>query len=113
MAKHRCEICGRYMRLTDLEPQDDAFDEELAIECGFNPDIDTEFDDRWARFHYVQDQWECENCGVMEWYTEGKKYYFDPDAINWLGAKPITLKEQAEINRQAQEAAGQLRLFEV
>jgi hypothetical protein len=112
MAQKRCDQCGCFVHLTDLMPQDDQFDEELAIECGFNPDSDDEYSEKWEQFHYVQDQWECNNCGCTAWYTEGERYYFDPEECNYSAeAKPLTPKAQAAQERKRQEEAGQQRMF--
>lgn len=113
MPKKRCDDCGRFMKLTDRLPMEDEFDYELARECGYTDEqIDelSRFDPPLCQFVYVQDLWECDNCHSSQWHTEGPKYYYDHEANNYLAAKPITPKEQAELDRQAQEAAGQLRL---
>lgn len=110
--KH-CPDCGRFMALTDLLPENDEFDEELAIDCGFDPDHDDIFDERWQRFNYVQDQWECTNCNTLEWYTEGRRYYFDPAKGDYSARapkRPLTETELAALENARQEKAGQLRL---
>lgn len=85
----RCEFCGRFMALTDVLPMDDdEFDYELAGQHGFCEDFDSPFDDQWARFHYVQDQWECDNCQTQEWHVEGKRYYYRADVNNYVEGTP-------------------------
>jgi len=111
MAKKKCQLCGRFMRLTDVMPDSVDFDYELAIECGLTPDQETDarwdYDGKWSHFHYIQDLWECENCQIDEWHTEGKRYYWNYAEGNYSEAyKPLTPKEQAELERQAQAARG-------
>lgn len=85
----KCEFCGRFMALTDeYSSFDDDFDEELAIEHGFDPETDSQVDDKWLGYHYVQDQWGCDNCDVAETHVEGKRYYFNPEAINYTADAP-------------------------
>lgn len=114
--RKRCSECGKFMKIDDLVFFDDEeFDEELAIACGYTEEqIEnlSPFDEPLNRFIYVQDCWTCsgEDCSNTECYTEGPKYYYNPDTNNYDGPKPLTLKEQAEIERLKQEAAGQLRL---
>lgn len=86
----RCEFCGRFMRLTDELPMDDDFDCELAAQHGFRVGIDSPFDDKWERFHYVQDQWECAACGTQQSHIEGKRYYYRTDVNNYVEGKPHT-----------------------
>jgi len=102
------------MRLTDRLPMDDEFDRELAIECGFTDEqLDGDrFELPLSQFVYVQDQWECESCQVTEWHTEGPRYYYNAETNQYDAPKPLTLKERAALERQAQEAAGQLKLFD-
>lgn len=107
----KCEDCGRFMRLTDRMPQDDEFDSELAIECGYDENGDSPYDMKWRGFAYVQAQWECTTCDTIEWHTEGKKYYFNPESGNYDGEKPLTPKDKLRIERETQEAAGQQRLL--
>ena len=109
-----CEYCGRFMAKTDYLPDADDFDEELAIECGYsqeqidNADLTTEGD--MSRFRYVTVVWECASCDV--WYQfDTKRYYWDPEVGTYTSERPMTLREQAERDRQQQEAAGQLRLL--
>lgn len=114
--KKRCESCGRFMRLTDeVDLEDENFDEELANQCGLSWDDEgfSPFEEPYCRFNYVQCQWECTNCNTYVAHAEGEKFYYNPDENNYTGARPLTLREQAEQARQAQEDAGQLRLFEV
>lgn len=114
MMKKKCPDCGKFMALTNRLPYEDEFDEELALECGITEEqINTIFpgDAPLNRFTYVQDMWECSGCDTLFWHTEGEKYYYNPETNNYDAPKPITLKEQAEIERLKQEAAGQLRLL--
>lgn len=110
----RCEYCGRFMAKTDYLPDDDDFDEELAIECGYsqeqidNADLTTEGD--MSRFRYVTDVWECASCDVLVQFNT-KRYYWNPEVGTYTPERPMTLREQAERDRQQQEAAGQLRLL--
>lgn len=114
--RKRCEFCGRFMKLTDeVDMDSENFDEELANACGLSRD-DEDFDpfnEPYCRFNYVQYEWECSNCNVHVTHEEGEKFYYNPDENNYTGPKPLTLREQAEQARLAQEAAGQMRLFEV
>jgi hypothetical protein len=117
MATKRCEDCGRFMRLTDLMPQDDQVDVELALQCGFTQqEIDTlhPYDSPLSRFVYVQDQWECDNCQTTQWHTEGKKHYWNDTAGDYSGERPLTLEEQRQrrIEQARKQAldAGQLDL---
>lgn len=116
MAKKKCEMCGRFMALTDLMPDESEFDDELAYECGLLPEDEHKalFDSKgyWSLFHYIQDQWECDNCNATVWHTEGQKHYWNPATGNYDGAKPLTPTEITALERQAQEAAGQARMFE-
>lgn len=108
-----CPECGKFMALTDLLPQDDEFDYELAVECGFDERNDSEFDDKWQAFRYVQDQWECDSCGISIWHVEGLRYYYEPESNSYQKtAKPFTPQELAIRERLEQEAAGQPRMFE-
>lgn len=104
------------MALTDLMPEEDEFDLELAIECGLTPeqedDAHWDTQGKWSRFRYIQDQWECENCDTLMWHVEGKKYYWNPRSGNYDGSKPLTPKERARKANQRQEKAGQLRLMD-
>lgn len=109
-----CENCGRFMRLTDYLPRDDEeFDEELAFACGFTQEeFDTlsPFEEPLCRFNYVQNLWECSECDLYVVNTEGEKHYYNPETNFYDAPKPVTLKEKAEQERIAQEAAGQLRM---
>ena len=109
----KCPICGKFMHLSDVLPFDDDFDEELAYACGYSEDdLDNlPYEDLW-QFHYVYDQWVCDGCFMSLDHTEGKKYYFDPARNGYyVDAKPLTPSEKIARENQAQEEAGQLRLF--
>jgi len=109
----KCEYCGRFMKLSDLLPDDDEFDIELAIKCGLLPEDEQEaygdFDGEWSRFRFVYDQWHCDNCDVMEDHTQGKRYYWNADSGNYDANAPLT---PAEIDALERQAAGQLPLFD-
>lgn len=112
----KCEDCGKFMALTDLMPDEDEFDEELAYECGMTDDeyndaiFDTE--GKWSRFRYVQDQWECATCQSTEWHTEGKRYYYDYERNGYFeDVKPLTPKETIAQENRRLEKAGQQRMF--
>ena len=116
MASKRCEYCGRFMRLTDLMPQDDAVDEELALLHGITQEeLDTldPYESKLQKYVYVQDQWECDNCQYTIWHTEGEKYYYNP-RTNDYSAKapkaPLTEAQRAAQHNRQQERKGQLRL---
>lgn len=111
----KCEDCGKFMKLTNLMPDEDEFDFDLAYECGLTEeeegDAMLDLKGGWSRFRYIQDQWECESCQVTEWHTEGQRYYYDYERNNYFAdAKPLTPCEIAEQARQAQEDAGQMAL---
>jgi hypothetical protein len=102
------------MKLSDELPLDDSFDQTLAIECGITDDqllFGRLYEAPLDRFMYVQDMWECSGCGLVENFDDGPKYYYNPETNNYNAPKPLTLKEQAEAERLAQEAAGQMRLM--
>ena len=108
-----CPECGKFMALSEYLPDDDEFDDELAIECGFDETVDSMFDDKWQSFHYVNDLWVCSGCDWQEWHTDGPRFYFDAERMNYFAdAKPVTPKEEALLQRIFQEANGQKRLFE-
>lgn len=112
----KCENCGRFMKLTDLMPDTEKFDEETAHACGYDERYsDDMFDEKWERFHYIQDTWECDHCQCYEWHTEGPRYYWNPDSCNYDGKRPETDKEReqrlAREKRERLEAAGQMRMF--
>lgn len=110
----KCEGCGRFMALRNIIPDSDEFDEELAFECGLTEDQLDEaynFDSKWARFRYIQDQWECDECQTQMSHEEGKRYYWNPKSGNYDGAKPLTPKEKVLREQKRQEKAGQQRLF--
>jgi hypothetical protein len=113
----KCQFCGRFMNLTDLIPQDDELDEELALSHGFTQDeLDTldPFESPLSKYIYVQDQWECDNCQTTEWHTEGKKYYWNDASGNYDADAPIspTKKQRIEREQERQRAidAGQMEL---
>lgn len=114
--KQRCPECGKFMKLTDYIPREDEdFDDDLALACGYiQEQVDTAnwFEEPLCRFIYVQNLWECvdPDCDTWVSHTEGPKYYYNPETNNYDAPKPLTLKEQAEIERLKQEEAGQLRL---
>lgn len=117
MPKKRCELCGRFMRLTDLMPEDDDVDEELALAHGFTRhELDTlsPYDSPLSKYVYVQDQWECDNCDVTEWHTEGEKYYWNENSGNYDANAPASPEEKQRIDaqkeRQQAKDAGQLDL---
>jgi len=60
------------------------------------------------RFAYVEPQWTCDECGDID---ELGRYYWNPDTGDFDAPRPLTPREQAERDRQQQEAAGQLRLL--
>ena len=110
----RCPECGRFMGLTDLLPDEDEFDDELAAACGLTDEqMDGDpFEPPLCNFRYVQNLWVCEPCGLEIWHEEGKRYYYDYE-MNWYTeeAKPLTPQEQIALENQRQEAAGQLTMF--
>ena len=110
----RCASCGRFLAKTDYLPDDDQFDEELALECGYSQEqIDNhafDLDSPLIWFRYITTVWECGSCHV--WYRfDTKRYYWNPEVGTYTSERPMTLREQAERDRQQQEAAGQLRLL--
>lgn len=110
----RCASCGRFLAKTDYLPDDDQFDEELALECGYSQEqIDNhafDLDSPLIWFRYITTVWECGSCHV--WYQfDTKRYYWNPEVGTYTSERPMTLREQAERDRQQQEAAGQLRLL--
>lgn len=115
MARKRREDCGRFMRLTDRLPDDDEFDEQLAIACGLTDEqIDEaqwDYDGEHSRFHYVNDQWECEHCETVMADDTGRRYYWNPASGNYDGERPLTPKQRAALEAHQQEKAGQLRLL--
>ncbi len=112
--RKNCEYCGQFMRLTDRMPQDDEFDEELAVQCGLSDEQIEEgmwnSESPHSRFNYVQDQWECTNCGTLTTHETGPRYYWNPDSGNYDGEKPLTPAERIQAENVQQEAVGQLRL---
>lgn len=114
MAK-RCAHCGQFLSKTDYLLDDDAFDEELAYECGYTSDeVDagmTDLDSDLSRFRYVTIVWECSNCSVWYQFTDSSRFYWNPDTGLYDAPPPRSPREQAEYERQQQEAAGQMRLF--
>lgn len=113
----KCQFCGRFMNLTDLMPQDDELDEELALSHGFTQDeLDTldPFESPLSKYIYVQDQWECDNCQTTEWHTEGKKYYWNDASGNYDADAPISPAEKQRIEREQERQraidAGQMEL---
>ena len=110
----KCPECGKFMALTDLLPDEDEFDDELAAECGLTDEQrdGDPFEPPLCTFRYVQNLWECNTCDLVIWHTEGPRYYYDYNQ-NWYYAdsKPLTPKEIAARERQAQENAGQMKLF--
>ena len=110
----RCASCGRFLAKTDYLPDDDQFDEELALECGYSQEqIDNhafDLDSPLIWFRYITTVWECGSCHV--WYQfDTKRYYWNPEVGTYTSERPMTLREQAERDRQQQQAAGQLRLL--
>jgi hypothetical protein len=113
----KCQFCGRFMTLTDLMPQDDVLDEELALSHGFTQhELDTldPFESPLSKYIYVQDQWECDNCQTTEWHTEGKKYYWNDASGNYDADAPISPTEKQRIEREQERQraidAGQMEL---
>jgi hypothetical protein len=100
------------MRLTDRFPGDDEIDKGTMIECGLDPHNYHPDDERYLRFHFVYDQWECVDCDTLIPHVEGKRYYYTPDTGNYDSEKPLTTRKRQILKNQRQERAGQLRLFE-
>ena len=111
----KCSECGKFMHLTDRMPMDDEFDSELFIAAGYDEDDYNPDNDNHIRFHYVQDQWECSSCEGTEWYTEGKRYYYNPATNNYDGNAPLTLEQQKqkriEDAKEQARKAGQMVMF--
>lgn len=117
MPKKRCEDCGRFMRLTDLMPDDDDIDTDLALAHGFTQqEIDTldPYDSPLGKYVYIQDQWECDNCNTTQWHTEGNKYYWNEVSGNYDAEAPLSPVEKTRIEaaseRQQALDAGQTEL---
>jgi hypothetical protein len=113
----KCQFCGRFMNLTDLIPQDDVLDEELALSHGFTQDeLDTldPFESPLGKYRYVQDLWVCGNCDIEEWHTEGKRYYWNEESGNYDADAPISPTEKQRIERKQERQraidAGQMEL---
>lgn len=102
------------MALTDLLPDIDEFDEELAAQCGLTNDElkGDSFEPPLCNFNYIQDVWKCSSCGHEEWHEEGPRYYYNYEA-NWysIDFKPLTPAEQVAKENRELEAAGQLKLW--
>lgn len=103
----KCPNCGSTMIDTDLMPDTDEFDEELAIECGF------EFDRNGVRpfgspYDYIYGEMYCEDCQYVAGH--GQRWYWNEDDGNYTNDKPLTPTEQLKAELERQERAGQQRL---
>lgn len=111
----KCPECGKFMKLTDLLPEDDEFDDELAAKCGITDEQlnGDPFEPPLCNFNYVQDLWKCSSCNHEEWNTEGQRYYYS-EKTNWyeIENKLLTPSEQIAKENKELEVAGQLRLWE-
>jgi hypothetical protein len=103
-----CPVCGGMVEPPDVNDVDN-FDEERAIACGFDPDVNDEFEDEWERFHYGYDELWCQECDRI-WAYE-PVYYWNPTTAKYDTQVPKTPAEILADQLKAQEAAGQLRLF--
>lgn len=106
----RCPDCKGEDIEKDLMPEDDEYDDDLARECGFDPD-DIATYDAHPEFSYIHARMECLNpeCGAV--YSYGRRWYFDAAKGDYSAEPPLTPRQKAELERQAQEAAGQMRMF--
>lgn len=105
----RCPRCGNRDIEGDLFDDDNLdTDEELAIDYGVDPD--TADMDEIARFMFGYDYVWCDECDTGFHY--GPRYYYDPKKNGFTVERPPTKAEIAKREQQAQEAAGQMRLFD-
>lgn len=116
MQRKRCQNCGAFLAKTDLLPEDDEFDFDLAIACGYSEEQISEsweglHDDAIARFRYVTPVWECGKCDIEYTFdTDPERFYYDPDVNGYNAPRPLTPMEQLKEDLARQELAGQMRL---
>jgi hypothetical protein len=109
-----CPICDSAEIETGMMSDSDEFDWELAEACGL------QFDEQnmaaygeHPEFVYVVEEMHCSEDECFAVLGYGRRWYLDPNTITYSADPPLTLAQQAEAARKAQEAAGQLGLFEV
>lgn len=119
----RCPVCGGRDIEVNRSLEDDEYDEDLARKCGF--DISegnwwVMYEDH-SEFAYQFAMMVCENDECSTVIAYGERGYLDQKSLSYTAKAPSPLdypgseastKERAEAERQAQEAAGQQKLFE-
>jgi DNA-directed RNA polymerase subunit RPC12/RpoP len=101
----RCPHCGNRDLDTDRAGEDDIFDEELAVEFGFDPDVLINDYDAHLPFCYEYAFAVREEC--QSWFPYGPRYYWSNEDGNYTLPRPLTESQREEIGRVL---AGQLEL---
>jgi hypothetical protein len=116
MRRRHCELCDGVLTITDLWPDSDTFDLDLAIACGYSSEQIAESwegrnDDALSRFRYISPVWQCSNCETCyQFPLDADRSYYNPIDNCYNGARPMTPMEQIKEELARQELAGQMRL---
>lgn len=111
-----CPNCGDLLDMDRLDEDDDLNESLMNNWEGHqlgDINMDSHFE-LWAVMSHVCSQAVCEDCEL--WIPYGPNYYYDIDTNTYTLPAPLTHEEseiaEREAERIAQEAAGQLRLFQ-
>ncbi|MBE0688996.1 MAG: hypothetical protein IH587_02595 [Anaerolineae bacterium] len=111
----RCPECGRFASSRDYFDENEEIDFDLARELGITDDEISEAcvtaSGPASRVLYVEEVAICYGCGNEFHFKGADRWYWDETHACFGSDRPLTPTQQAAAEYEAQEVAGQLRLF--